>query len=483
MNKESVFKRYKKRQNLRELIYAFCVLLFGIVFCINLVFYFSRAENSDIILFSLIRKNYKVFLFLFLTGHFLSSFKHSIYGMSITFNAFLVYISNNILKSDVYQGQVLVYFFIFGYFLSLLIVHIIFNGLSLKIFEQLFVRILLWSVLVFAFNTFLANFSINIINLTVRDVLMIPVFVLIHIGIKSVFVISERLLQKKYYSFVQHTLPYIIMDSIFIYFAIIVGSVYLNFIQFSAIGGGIYKQIGLLNTAFFISFLAIAISLTIYIIQRESRNTLFYNIHSFFPPEVLYNKKIFPYLPVVRKHNLKTILHSSVTSLTFVVFSAHDFIKNFDTIISNKSVRLFVVDKKFICCILTTKSLEIPKRIKRRQFESHFLDKLEDYSDKSFILKKYTPKGDEYVLSEEIDPDEEEKIQFIFDAVSFNVSLLKSDLDQKYHTSFNAIYCKIDRKLWNNINIHYLYKILFFKLKSNRRRADIMKVNQTYIFS
>lgn len=281
--------------------YSIIVVIVGTLFTLYMLFYLFRDPFKLLILF---QKHIREFFFLILTGHFLYSLKYEIMGTPITFNALVIYISNSILKGYHFKGIELVYLFILFYFASQLAVYFINKEFSLLTLETILMRVLMWSILIYLFNRLTLLMTIDMTNI-VDNLLFIPLIALLHFLVKMFFMTGERFLQRKYYNFFQHTLPYLVIDSILLYFAIIVGSV--------------FNKIGLVSTALFISFLAIVLSLTNYISKREFADYQFYSIHSFFKAHALYLKgELFPFIPVYKKRTLKELLPVSIETLIFI---------------------------------------------------------------------------------------------------------------------------------------------------------------------
>ncbi|MCG8571712.1 MAG: hypothetical protein MJB14_16375 [Spirochaetes bacterium] len=399
---ENFIKWFSKRI---PFFYCMVVIVIGILVIIEIITQLIGIRFRLTILF---QKYFIEFLFLLFTGHFLYSLRYEVLGIPITFNTFIIYISNFLLKGDYFKGIELVYLFIVVYFLSQLLVSLIGKKYSLEIIESIMMRIIMWYVLIYIFNYLTAYFKIDIVNLTIRDILIVLLLILIHLTIKAILVTTERLFQRKYYNFFQHTLPYIVIDFLFIYFSLILGSV--------------YQKIGLLNSAFFISFLAVGVYLTSYITKKEYDNNLFYALHSFFQPIPIYQKAIFPFLPVNRNLSLDRVLNKSIYSLTFICFYQGDFIKTIPVTTKSIKSRFFIANKQFICSIIPGRSPEA-------------------------------------------------------------IDDLKSQLEKVYKTDFYCAYCSIDRQHWHLINLNYIFRVLFYRLKKHKEKEIILALKQDYILT
>lgn len=282
-------------------------------------------------------------IFLLITGVFLYSFNYRIMGIPISFNAFIIYVSNNILKSFNIKGIEIVYLFVIIYFFTLFIYNFISFFLNHKIqfssvliiVENMLASILMWSILITVYNTLSVFFKININYLKVIDVILLLIIILVHQIIKTFFTYLSFLIEGKYYSFSYHTAPYLIIDSIFIYFSLILGSV--------------YHSIGILNTALFIIFLAISFSFTKFVSKHQ--DILFYSIHTFLNPNDT-KQKLFFVSESPRGFNEEVDIDKEIKCLFFVVIDLHEVIPQqyeFDSRFLKNTDRFFLLRNRFFC--------------------------------------------------------------------------------------------------------------------------------------
>ena len=94
----------------------FSTLLFLFVIAVESLFLYFIFKDPFRFYF-LFSKHILKFIFLLLTGFFLYCLNYEIIGMRVSFNAFIIYISNNLLKDFSMKGLEIVYFFIFTYFI------------------------------------------------------------------------------------------------------------------------------------------------------------------------------------------------------------------------------------------------------------------------------------------------------------------------------------------------------------------------------
>ncbi|HOJ64090.1 MAG TPA: hypothetical protein PLE45_06685 [Spirochaetota bacterium] len=404
---------------LKRNLYTTIVFIVGALLTLGLIIYFSF---NCFRLWQLLLKFKIEFLFLLISGYFLYSFRYDIMKTELSFNAFIIYMSNIILyinpNSEDYglvnynsRALVLIIFFVFIYFLIQIPIYLFFKKLTIYKIELILVRIILWTIIIIVINYIIYILKINIINLELKDLILIPFILLVHIIIKLIFSFLERSLQKKYFHFVSQILSFTLIDTIFILFAILLGS--------------IYRKIDLLNTAFFISFLAIVVSLMKYIINRNSLNIVFYYLNSFIDFKNLYNLEYSPILPLDIKIDIDKILDKKIRYLAFVVFRIEDAkIEDILLKLSDKFKKYrFYIYKNYICFIQPVVDFESIKEIHN----------------------------------------------------------IKKILDNK----IKACYCPVSKSNWNYIDINYLFKILseiLDKKIRNVNRNIIFKVKEEYIF-
>ena len=271
MNIQRKLHYFLKKELTPYNITVFCI---GIVFIIADIVYFS--VNSFRLQQLLINNQFE-FLFLLLTGFFLYGFKYDILNVPVTFNAFIIYTANIVLYIDknMDNGQltfnshviVLIVFFIFTYLIIQLLLYIVFRKITIYKAAIILVRIILWTTEIVVFNFFIYKLHIDMADLHLSDVMWLLMLVVIHNMIKIMFQLFERSLQRKHMDLFNMALSFVLTDSIFMLFAILLGS--------------IYSKIEILHLSFFIAFLAIVISIVRYITNKNSQNTVFFKIMSF----------------------------------------------------------------------------------------------------------------------------------------------------------------------------------------------------------
>ena len=203
--------------------YTLIISIVGIIFLVGIFIFLGKNSYR---LIHLIGKYKFELLFLMITGYFLYSFKYDFFNLQLSFNSFIIYISNNILKEHPFKGIELVLFFLVLYLVSINIVYIITRKFDTVKLERFFLRIIMWTLLILGFNYLIYLFKINLKELRVFDILLIPFLIAGHSLIKFIFTFLETAIKKKYVDYFTKYLVYIIIDSIFIFFSIIVGSVY-----------------------------------------------------------------------------------------------------------------------------------------------------------------------------------------------------------------------------------------------------------------
>lgn len=404
----------------RKNLYTSIVFIIGFFVLIGLLIYFC---SNYFRLWQLILKFKLEFLFLLISGYFLYSFKYDILKTELSFNAFIIYISNIILYIEPNSGEsgllnynfnalVLILFFLFLYFLIQIFIYLFFKKLTIYKLELIIVRIVLWALIIIFVNYIIYFLKINIVNLQFKDIILIPFILLSHTIIKLIFSFFERTIQRKYFDFFYQVISFIVVDTILILFAILLGS--------------IYRKIDLINTAIFISFLAIVVSLMKYIINKNSLNIVFYHINSFLEFNDLYNIEYPPLLPIDFKIDLEKILNKNIKYIGFVVLK-----------------------------VVNGNTEEIILKLKENN-------------------KKYRY----YIYKDNI----------CFMYPIFNSDSIKDIHNIKNISGSNTIgaYCAISRSNWNYIDINYLFRILSeilnkkFRCLSNKN--VIIKVKEEYIF-
>ena len=301
--------------NLKELhkrniktVYYILVILIASFFLTALVFLFLKEKNEDTIRFyDFIPKHYIEIIFLFATGYFLYSFKYDISSMRISFNSFIIYCANNILKgSETYKYISFIFLFAFIYITSQYIIEILFGGrFVFSKFIEYLTKIILWGILIFVYNLILVFFNFNIRNIDIKFINILVVFTIIvsHSFIKSLLTFIESLFSGiRARSLTQFCL-YLLIEAFLILFAVIVGS--------------IYQKIGILSTAILVIFFSLVIIFSRFLIHYN------YNL------EVLFTLAFFLKDTPVRFSFFRTIkpfdvVDKSIKELIFVVFDDYD---------------------------------------------------------------------------------------------------------------------------------------------------------------
>lgn len=339
--------RYKQKKLAAFLYKLFCILLF--LFIIVIEGLFLRFIFKDPFRFYfLFSKHILKFIFLMLTGFFLYCLNYQIIGMRVSFNAFIIYISNNLLKDFNMKGLEIVYFFVFIYF-TLTSLYQCFrfrhNLTKRNIFNIIYstlTSIMMWLFLITTYNFMIEKFNIHFSQLHVIDTLLFFIIILVHHIQKTLFVFLNLKLEHKYYNFYYHSVPYLLCDSIFIYFSMILGSV--------------YQSIGILNMSFFIIFLAFAFLIIKIISENIASNARFYSICSFIDPDYFQNNKNYFNVPKMLGEKYD-FLNEELPDSVLVIAITPDFADKkieFDNKIPiNK--RFFLYRKKFFCTILKSK--------------------------------------------------------------------------------------------------------------------------------
>lgn len=359
---------YKQKKMIAFFYKVFSTLLFLLVIAVECLFLYFIFRDPFRFYF-LFSKHILKFIFLLLTGFFLYCLNYQIIGMRVSFNAFIIYISNNLLKDFNMKGLEIVYFFIFVYFTLTFLYQCFYlrykhNLTRRNIFNIVYstlMSVIMWLFLITTYNFIIEKFNINFSQLDVIDTLFFFIIILAHHIQKTLFVFLNLKLEHKYYNFQYHSIPYLLSDSIFIYFSMILGSV--------------YKSIGILNMSFFIIFLAFAFLIIKIISENISSNTRFYSICSFIDFDFFRNGRTFFSVPSIleKKYNfLNEELPDSV--LLIAVTSVSD--KNINILPNDKlpeNKRFFLYHRKFFCAVLKSKD-EVDNLIS--SFEDFFQNKV-----------------------------------------------------------------------------------------------------------
>lgn len=357
-------RNYKQKKLVAFLYKIFYILL--LLFIVAIEGLFLRFIFKDPFRFYLLfSKHILKFIFLMLTGFFLYCLNYQIIGMRVSFNAFIIYISNNLLKDFNMKGLEIVYFFVFVYF-TLTFLYQCFclrhNLTKRNIFNIIYstlTSILMWLFLITTYNFMIEKFNIRFSQLHVVDTLFFFVIILVHHIQKTLFVFLNLKLEHKYYNFYYHSVPYLLSDSIFIYFSMILGSV--------------YQSIGILNMSFFIIFLAFAFLIIKIISENIASNARFYSICSFIDSDFFQNDKNYFNAPKMlgKKYDfLNEELPDSVLVIAITPDSADKEIEFDDKIPINK--RFFLYRKRFFCTVLKSKEeIDSIKRAFEQFFQSN----------------------------------------------------------------------------------------------------------------
>lgn len=384
-------------------LYTIIISVLGLIF-LGCIVAFLIANNYRLL--NLILKYKFELLFLLATGYFLYSFKYDFFNLQLSFNSFIIYISNNILKDAPFKGIELVLFFIVIYFMSIFLFSIIVNRFDVVKLERFFLRIIMWTILIITFNYLIYIFKIDINELRVVDILLIPILIAVHSLIKFIFTFFETIIKKKYADYFTKYLIYILIDSIFIFFSIIMGSV--------------YSKIGILNTSFFIAFLAVIIMLVRYLSSYNYEHILYYSINSFIDSENISPNNFFNYLPLKKRINLNHFIRQDIKYLLFITIKLKDSRK---------------MDKKL-----------------KEQLPHQYKYYLIDLSTIVTVI-----------------PFGEKQLSFINE--------IKNKIGECY-----LIYSFIERKYWNNIEISYIFKSFLNIFKNIKEPSDIIEIEEDKIF-
>ena len=282
-----------------------------------------------------------------MTGFFLYCLNYQIVGMRVSFNAFIIYISNNLLKDFNMKGLEIVYFFVFVYFTLTFLYqcfclrHNLTKKSVFNIAYATLTSVMMWLFLITTYNFMIDKFNIRFSQLHVIDTLFFFIIILVHHIQKTLFVFLNLKLEHKYYNFYYHSVPYLLSDSIFIYFSMILGSV--------------YQSIGILNMSFFIIFLAFAFLMIKIISENIASSARFYSVCSFIDFDFFQNRKNYFNVPQIGKKYdfLNEELPDSVLVIAITPDSVNKNIVFGDEIPINK--RFFLYRKKFFCSVLKSK--------------------------------------------------------------------------------------------------------------------------------
>lgn len=343
---------YLNKNNISK--FSITVFIIGALFFIGIIIFF--ALNSLHVRL-LLKSHLTEFVFLLLTGYFLISFKYEILSIPISFNAFIIYMSYCILTEPQSNDILLVILFIVVYFVSVLIIYTATRTLTIYRIEQFFIRSILWTILIIVFNFILHSFKIDINTMRFKTILFIPLLIFIHAIIKISFSIVERFFKKRYGAMLQQTVTFIIIDSIFLFFSIILGT--------------IYNKITMLHTAFFIAFLALIVSLTRYITRKYDESLRFYSLQSFITPEIGKKQNNIPFLPLHERILTKNIFGNKINYISFIIFFN---IEKYELSIPQKITNLrFMKLNEY--CISTIQFIEKEDKDQILNFNKKYFDK------------------------------------------------------------------------------------------------------------
>jgi len=384
-------------------LYTVLILVFGVVFLGGILFFLFKNNYR---LFHLIDKYKFELIFLIITGYFLYSFKYDFFNLQLSFNSFIIYIANNILKESPFKGIELVFFFLTVYFVSINLISIITNRFDIFKLERFFLRIIMWTLLLLLFNYMIYIFKINLKDLKVFDIIVIPILIAAHSLVKFIFTFIETFIKKKYADYFTKYLVYIIIDSIFIFFSIIVGSV--------------YTKIGILNTSFFIAFLAVIIMLVRYISSYNYEHILYYSINSFINVKNISPNSYLSYLPLKKRIDFNHYVKPEIEYLLFIMVKLKDGNKIHKDLKERlpKEYNYYLIDLSTIVTVVPSKDRDLK--------------------------------------------DIEELRGRIGDCVT--------------------VYSFIDRVHWRNIEISYIFKSFINILKNMKDVPDIVEIDEDIIF-
>ncbi len=304
MNYDDINSKYLNYRKVINRVYNILVIVISSLFIVCLGFLLFRDSFR---LQYLIPKYYVEIIFLFATGYFLYSFRYDVSSTRISFNSFIIYCANNILKeSGTFQNISLIFLFAFLYITSQYIVELI---LARKfVFDKLIdylMKVILWGVLIFVYNLIFVLFHFNIKNLDINVINILIIFIVIisHSLIKSLFTFIESFSNNKQAKSITQYVIYLLIEAFLILFAIIIGS--------------IYQKIGILSTAILVIFFALVVIFAKFLIHYN------YNL------EILFTLSYFLRTTPVRFSFYRTIkpfdvLSKTTKELIFVVFDDYD---------------------------------------------------------------------------------------------------------------------------------------------------------------
>jgi len=249
-------------------------------------------------------------------------------------------------------------------------------------------------------------FKINLKDLKVFDIIVIPILIAAHSLVKFIFTFIETFIKKKYADYFTKYLVYIIIDSIFIFFSIIVGSV--------------YTKIGILNTSFFIAFLAVIIMLVRYISSYNYEHILYYSINSFINVKNISPNSYLSYLPLKKRIDFNHYVKPEIEYLLFIMVKLKDGNKIHKDLKERlpKEYNYYLIDLSTIVTVVPSKDRDLK--------------------------------------------DIEELRGRIGDCVT--------------------VYSFIDRVHWRNIEISYIFKSFINILKNMKDVPDIVEIDEDIIF-
>ena len=343
MDYDNINSKGLHKKNIKK-IYNISIIVIYSLFLIALGLLFLKEINNDLIRFHYFIPKYHIeIIFLLATGYFLYSFRYDVSSIRISFNAFIIYCANNILKdSRTFQSISFVFLFAFVYITSQYIIELILNRKF--IFDKFigyFTNIILWGVLIFVYNLILILFNFNIRNIDIKFINILVVFIIIvsHSLIKSLFTLIEFLPNgKRAKSITQFTI-YLFIEAFLILFAIIIGS--------------IYHKIGILSTAILVIFFSLVIIFSNFLIRYNHNLEILFTLAFF-----LRNTPVrFSFYRTIRPFD---IIDRQIKEFIFIVFDDYE---GRDKL----GLKFIKIKKDFLSTIIdvedTTKSLNELKSI------------------------------------------------------------------------------------------------------------------------
>ena len=296
---------YKK---IIKYIYNILAIIISSLGLAILVFLILKEIKADSIRFyHFVPKHYIEIIFLFATGYFLYSFKYDISNIRISFNSFIIYCANNILKDSItFYNISFIFIFAFIYITSQYIIEtIISRKFIFDKFIEYLTKIILWGILIFVYNLILFLFNFNIRNIDIKFINILVVFIIIisHSFIKSLLTLIESFFSGIRAKSITQFVIYLLIEAFLILFAIIIGS--------------IYQSIGILSTAILVIFFSLVIIFSRFLIYHN------YNL------EILFTLAFFLKNTPVRFSFYRTIkpfdvIDESIKELVFVVFDDYE---------------------------------------------------------------------------------------------------------------------------------------------------------------